>query len=36
MTRKLAGSGNIAYLLASTALGEIGAWLDTAHCGASS
>lgn len=36
MTRKLAGSGNIAYLLASTALGEIGAWLDTAQCGASS
>jgi len=28
LTRELAASGNIAYLLASTALGEVGAWLD--------
>jgi len=28
-TRELAASGNISYLLASTALGEIGAWLET-------
>ena len=28
LTRELAAAGNISYLLASTALGEIGAWLD--------
>ncbi|MBU4262812.1 MAG: hypothetical protein KKC76_13225 [Proteobacteria bacterium] len=27
LTRELAASGNIAYLLASTALGEVGAWM---------
>ncbi|MBU0965151.1 MAG: DUF1722 domain-containing protein [Proteobacteria bacterium] len=30
LTRELAASGNIAYLLASTALGEVGAWLAPA------
>lgn len=28
LTRELAAAGDISYLLASTALGEIGAWLD--------